>query len=284
VLMQNQKQLKHEVRLFLEQEMSHGELIDLPCGQSGVFSRKSPDKDGVNQDGAALLSLAEDQAVLIVADGMGGARAGEKAASTAIESVISTVLAAPAADDSSLRTAILDGFELANQRVCEMGIGAATTLVVVEICGSVIRSYHAGDSVVLIFGRGGKIKLQTLSHAPVAYAVESGLLEERAALDHDERNIVSNVIGSADMRIDIGPPVELAPNDTVIISSDGLFDNLEVTEIMELSRKGPLTEVIDQLVSECQKRMSKPQPSLPSKPDDLTFITFRPRGSNGNGG
>jgi len=265
--------------------MSRGELIELPCGQSGVFSKKSPDKEGVNQDGAALISLSEDQAVLIVADGMGGARAGEKAASTALESVISSVLAAtPLSEESTLRTAILNGFELANQRVCAMGLGAGTTLVVVEVSGSVIRTYHAGDSVVLVFGRGGKIKLQTLAHAPVAYAVESGMLEERAALDHDERNIVSNMIGSSDMRIDLGPPTELAPNDTVIISSDGLFDNLEITEIMELSRKGPLDEVIDKLAHECQKRMTKPESSLPSKPDDLTFITFRPNGSNSNPG
>ena len=57
--------------------------------------------------------------------------------------------------------------------------------------------------------------------------------------------------------------------------SDGLFDNLEQEEIVELVRKGPLEEAIDELADRCLSRMNGSGGRRPSKPDDLTLVAYR---------
>jgi PPM family protein phosphatase len=178
-----------------------------------------------------------------------------------------------------LRTAILDGIEKANRDVLKLGVGAATTLAVAEIQGNRLRTYHVGDSQIMVIGHKGKIKLKTMSHSPVGYAIEAGLLEEQDAIMHEELHLVSNLIGYASMHIEIGTPMELSPRDTVIIASDGLFDNLRSEEIAATCRGGQLLSMSRELISACRARMIDAPDGEPSKPDDLTFIAFRRRAS-----
>ena len=51
-----------------------------------------------------------------------------------------------------------------------------------------------------------------------------------------------NVIGSSDMRVEVGPALQLAARDTVLLASDGLFDNLYIDEIVDTIRRGPLVK------------------------------------------
>jgi serine/threonine protein phosphatase PrpC len=180
------------------------------------------------------------------------------------------------AESGLLREGILNGFELANRAVSALPGGAATTLAVAEIEGRQVRSYHVGDSMILVVGQRGKTKLQTVSHSPVGYAVEAGVLGQDEAMHHEERHLVSNMVGTAEMRIEIGPILELRPRDTLLLASDGLFDNLRMDEIVGLIRKGPLDRVARALIDQCRRRMLEPASGLPSKPDDLTFVAFRP--------
>ena len=119
------------------------------------------------------------------------------------------------------------------------------------------------------------MKLQTIPHSPIGYAVEAGLMEQEEAIHHEERHVISNVIGSDQMRIEMGPPTELAPRDTLLLASDGLFDNLFPDEIVEAIRSGPLDNSIGSLVEAAQGRMATGGGTAPSKPDDLTVIAFR---------
>jgi serine/threonine protein phosphatase PrpC len=174
------------------------------------------------------------------------------------------------------RGAILDGIEAANRAIRELGTGAATTLALVEIQGRVIRPYHVGDSVILLTGQRGKIKLQTISHSPIGYAVEAGLMNEEEAIHHEARHVISNVIGSDEMRIEIGPAIEMADRDTMVLASDGLLDNLLPDEIVEFVRSGPLDEGVGAMIAEAEQRMAGQDEAGPSKPDDLTVIAYRP--------
>jgi serine/threonine protein phosphatase PrpC len=218
--------------------------------------------------------------VLAIADGLGGHAGGERASRLAIETIQQSINATVGSDGfaqgDALRSAILNGIETANRSVRDLGCGAATTLALVEIQGRTIRSYHVGDSAVLVTGQRGKLKLQTISHSPVGYAVESGLMNEEDAIHHEARHVISNTIGSEQMRIEMGPHVELAPRDTVVLASDGLFDNLLPSEIVELVRSGPLEQAVTDLAEEAQRRMTSQLGSAPSKPDDLTVIAYRP--------
>ena len=176
-----------------------------------------------------------------------------------------------------LRAAVLDGIERANDTIQALGIGAATTIAAAEITGREVRPYHVGDSMILLVGQRGKVKFQSVSHSPVAQAVEAGLLDEHEAMHHEDRHLVSNVVGSPSMRIEIGPQLKMAERDTLLLASDGLFDNLHLSEIIEIVRKGPLRECVRGLAAAATQRMHSESTKIPSKPDDLSIVAFRRR-------
>ncbi len=257
-------------------EMSRPEVIAVAGGEAAVFSARNPSRQTSNEDAAAIVPAANRGAILAVADGLGGQRSGARAAELAVQAVVGCVTAADG--DAGLRAAILDGFERANRSVTDLGVGAGTTLAAVEIDGSTIRPYHVGDSTILVTGQRGRIELLTVSHSPVGYAVEAGLLDEQEAIHHEDRHLVSNIVGSPEMRIEVGRPLTLKPRDTLLIGSDGLFDNMHVAEVVEVIRKGPLAVVAAALADACRRRMQEPEPGHPSHPDDLTFIIYRRSG------
>ena len=133
---------------------------------------------------------------------------------------------------ASTREAILSGFDRANRAVLQRGGGGATTLAVVEVRAGRLRSYHVGDSGVLVFGGRGKVRLQTIFHSPVGYAVEAGVLDEEEAMNHVDRHLVSNVVGDRSMHVGVSYPRRLRPMDTVVLASDGLFDNAYTEEVV----------------------------------------------------
>lgn len=246
-------------------------------GRCALYTRHSPVK-GFNQDAAAIVPHTRNSGAILVADGLGGLLAGEVAAEIAASSVRESILQLGSADRAragALRTAILDGLERANERIMTDASGSATTIALVEIRGQSIRSYHVGDSMVLVCGLQGKLKHLTESHSPVGFAMKAGVLDEHEAMHHRKRHLVSNVIGSPDMLIETGPRLRLAARDTVLVATDGLFDNLHVSEIVERVRKGPLREAVERLAQDATERMLRPMPDQPSKPDDLTIIAFR---------
>jgi serine/threonine protein phosphatase PrpC len=247
-------------------------IVATSTGKAAIFSAPSPEPGRENQDAAALISIAPGLSVLAVADGVGGSAGGAQAALLALECLIERVAQA---DDDALRAPILDGIEAADAAVRGLGIAAGTTLVAAEIHAKRMRAFHVGDSMLLAVGQRGRVKYQTVPHSPVGYAVEAGVLDESEAMLHDERHLVSNVVGAGDMRIEVGPVVRLAPRDTIVLASDGVFDNLEVAEVIDLVRKGPLEAAANHLRAACHSRMLAPAPDLPSKPDDLTFILHR---------
>jgi serine/threonine protein phosphatase PrpC len=267
---------------LVEAEMNQVAAFEFLGGVAAVFSTRSPQKETPNEDAAAFWPLGQTSGVLAVADGLGGHAGGERASRLAIETIQKSLQEAiPASAENGepvdLRAAILNGIEAANGAVRELGTGAATTLALVEIQDRTIRTYHVGDSAILVTGQRGKVKLQTIPHSPIGYAVEAGLMKEEEAIHHEERHVISNVIGSDQMRIEIGPPTEMATRDTLLLASDGLFDNLLPDEIIEAIRSGPLDQAVGSLVELAQKRMASPAGTAPSKPDDLTVIAYRPR-------
>jgi serine/threonine protein phosphatase PrpC len=260
---------------LLEQDMKAPAAYELGSGSAVVYSARCPGKQTPNEDAAAIVRLNDESAVLVVADGMGGGAAGEKASALAVGAIVNQLDAYGGHDDQLLRAAIMNGIEQANGKVQSLGLGAATTLAVVQIQGRTVRPYHVGDSLVLVVGNKGKVKLQTVAHSPVGYAVEAGVLDAEDAMHHEDRHIVSNMVGADDMRIEVGAPLELAARDTLVVASDGLSDNLHVDEVVDLARKGPLKRALKKMVVTAHTRMTAPQDGIPSKPDDLTIIAFR---------
>lgn len=239
-----------------------------------AYTERAPDKQTENEDTVGIIPWGPEAAVLVVADGAGGLPAGKRASLIAVTALKDSLQVA-LEKTTLLRTAVLNGIEAANQAVRELANGSATTLTVVTIEGRLARTYQIGDSEAIVVGQRGRIKLQTAVHSPTGFAVEAGFLDQREALHHAERHLVSNFIGAADMRIDVGAGVELDARDTVIVASDGLTDNVHFEEIVELARKGPLAVAADRVIEKARRRMADERAGQPSKPDDLSLILFR---------
>lgn len=239
-----------------------------------LYTVRSPGKDTCNEDAAAVIPCGVRAGVLAIADGLGGVTSSEKASAavmTELEKTVSTL-----DDPAFLRDAILNAIENANLDIVSMTTSSATTVLAVEVNNDTIRSVHAGDSMALVTGQRGKIKYQTISHSPVGYALESGFMQDDEAMTHDDRHYISNAVGSTDMRLELGPSLKLSQYDTLLLASDGLYDNLTIDEIIQLIRCGPLVHCAKQLISLCRERMLNKGASELCKPDDMSFILYRP--------
>jgi serine/threonine protein phosphatase PrpC len=254
--------------------------LSVAGGQLMAFCRRAPDKTTENEDAVAIVPYGADAAVLVVADGAGGMPGGRRASQLAVTRLAES-LGESLKETALMRTAVLNGIEAANNAVLGTGTGAATTLTVVAIEGRTARTFQIGDSEALIVGNRGLVRAQTMAHSPTGFAVEAGFLDQRDALHHEERHLVSNFLGTTDMRIDMGAAVEMQQRDTLLLASDGVTDNLHRHEIVELIRKGPMSSAIDALIRLATYRMTADSSKQPSKPDDLSVILFRKPKANG---
>lgn len=260
--------------LLAETDLAKPEQQHFMSGEVVLYTHRAPNKSGINEDCLALIPYNDDSGVLLIADGVGGHPQGHTASQIAVQSLYRQIQKA-AVHAQPLRDAILDGIEIANQTLLAQGRGAATTLAVIELQHDWVRPYHVGDSLILVLGQRGRRKLQSIAHSPVGYAVEAGMLDADEAIHHKERHLVSNILGSDELHIQIGINKQLAKHDTLLLASDGLADNLYEDEITEIIRKGPLAIAAERLVQLAKVRMCNPDGSSPSHPDDLSFILFR---------
>lgn len=246
------------------------------CGPGTVsmFTRSSPASDHPNEDSVGIIPIDENNAVLMVADGLGGHNNGKEASMLVLDEIRKTVNRTKK-QAGAIREAILKGIEKANRSVMKKFPGAASTIAIVEIQDDTFSTYHAGDSEILVTDKSGEISYQSIVHSPVGYAVEAGILNEAQAIMHDERHLVSNVVGDTDMHIAMTSNIRLRENETVLLASDGLFDNLQKNEITDLIKKGDLAECSAKLFAKAKARMHETDSEKPSKFDDLSFILFR---------
>lgn len=248
----------------------------MPFAEAAVafYSAPCPGTAHRCQDAIVIIPLGPERGVIAVADGMGGLPGGREAASIAI-GALADGLSGDSSEQVSVRSRIMDSIECANERILATGIGSATTLAVAEIGPASVRAYHVGDSEIMAFGQRGRVKIQSVPHSPVGFAYHAGMLDENQAITHEDRHIVSNVLGTRDMRIEIGSAIPLAPHDTVVVCSDGLVDNLQFEEISAGLRQGRLDRMLQKLADTAVRRMTESEPGRPSKPDDLSLIAYR---------
>jgi PPM family protein phosphatase len=258
---------------LFKQEQS--EFVNLSDAQweACAYSRKNPFKETCNEDAIVVIPVDDESTVFAIADGCGGMRGGEQAASLCLQMLCEAIEQHRDGPDR-LRFAIIEGIERANNAIQELKIGAACTIAVVECTQRTMRPYHVGDSMILVSSNRGRIRYQSVSHSPVGFAVESGMLCENEAMHHEDRHLVSNVVGHSHMRIEMGPVVPLSTRDTILIASDGLFDNLNMTEVIEHVRKGKLHEAVRNASNLAHQRMLGID-GHPCKPDDISMVAIR---------
>lgn len=185
------------------------------------------------------LDVWRELAVLVVADGMGGAAAGELASGLVVRvlgkelmSLLTQLLDGTNKDTATLANAIAAALREANRAVWNTaqqdaawkGMGATAAVAVVwdtDVCIG-----HVGDCRVY-HQRGGRLTQVTRDQTLVARMVELGQLTPKQALTHRARNEITNAVGMTS-KLDPAPyQVKLAAGDWLLVACDGLHAHLD---------------------------------------------------------
>jgi len=172
-----------------------------------------------------------------VADGMGGAQAGEiasKLAAAALEDTDPGAMSGPERVTSLIQEA--------NRRVHERAVsdpstsGMGTTMTVALVEGTNVTFGHVGDSRAYRY-REGSIEQITEDHSLVNELLKSGKLSPDEAETHPQRSVITRAVGT-DPDVDVDSfIVEAEPGDVFLICSDGLTDMVEDEGIREVLEK-----------------------------------------------
>lgn len=265
-----------EYKTYFDHHAARPEVTRVGKKEIATFSLGSPEKDDKNEDSVVWMAW-EDALLLAIADGVGGQAGGSGASMLTIQ-IVTDVFKNMDVEQISMdafREGVLNVFERANREIQDIGIGSGTTLTIVTVEGKLARVFSVGDSSTLICGNKGKIRFINTPHSPTGYAIAAGVLDENDALHHAERHLLSNLVGSPDMHIDIGPTVKLSTRDRILIASDGLWDNMYQEEIIASVRKGSLRKAADAMQNTCRSRMVEKDENLPGHADDLSFLIAR---------
>ena len=197
-----------------------------------------------NEDAYAL-----DPPLYVVADGMGGHRAGEVAARLAVDAL---------SDRASLigsggGEALAEAFRAANRLILAAAAeddalrGMATTCTAAVVRGRVARIAHVGDSRAYLW-HGGRLRQLTEDHNVVAQLVREGYLSTAEAARHPRRNVILRALGLPDVEID-SLEVVLDAGDRLLLCSDGLTNELDDDAIMAVLLGEPDAQAaVDRLV------------------------------------
>jgi PPM family protein phosphatase len=172
--------------------------------------------------------------VFAVADGMGGAQAGElasKLAAAAVEGTDSGGLAGRDRVLSLIAEANRRVYERSNTDASASGMGTTVTIALVE--GDTVTIGHVGDSRAYL-ARDGQMEQLTEDHSLVAELMKSGKLSQEEAETHPQRSVITRALGT-DPDVDADAfTVDGRPGDVFLLCSDGLTTMLDDDDILDL--------------------------------------------------
>ena len=178
----------------------------------------------------------EEKVVIAVADGMGGAVAGEIASRVAVEAAMSEATDADITPGDRVRT----GNEAVLQAIAEnhalSGMGTTLTLGLFLPEGE-LKVAHIGDSRLYLL-REGALSQLTNDHTLVAELVAMGQITAEQAETHPRRHLVTRVIGTDPIHVDEFD-LNLDPGDRLLFCSDGLTTMLRDPDVAEILRSTP---------------------------------------------
>ncbi len=205
--------------------------------------------------------------VFVVADGMGGAQAGEVASKLAVEAFQREL-----PPDGTPLERLVGCAQAANRRIYEISrteherAGMGTTLTAVYLDDSTLAVAHVGDSRAYLF-RDGALSRLTQDHSLVEELVRRGKLTEEQAAEHPQRSIITRALG-------IDPEVEVdtwtypaRAADVVLLCSDGLTSMISEEQIAAvLEQESDLDRAGEELIAAANAAGGR---------DNITVILFR---------
>jgi len=206
--------------------------------------------------------------IFVVADGMGGAQAGEVASKTAAEAFDRDLPAAP--PEQVLRETIEAANSEINQRARSdpslAGMGTTITAAIVNAESEEVAIGHVGDSRAYRL-RGGKLERLTRDHSLVEEMRRKGQLTDAQAEDHPQRSIITRALGpEPEVEVDL-QTVPASPGDVFLLCSDGLTTMIGEERIARaLSGATSMSAAVRTLVEEANRAGGR---------DNITALAFR---------
>ncbi len=213
--------------------------------------------------------------VFVVADGMGGAQAGEVASQLAIEAFERGL-----PDDGSPEERLATRVREANSQIYERSkadrgrAGMGTTLTAAYVDDAHVAIAHVGDSRAYLF-RGGSLQRLTQDHSLVDELVRRGKLTEEQAAEHPQRSIITRALGpEPDVEVDTWT-YPARPGDVILLCSDGLTSMISEERVREvLTANQNLDAAADALIHEANEAGGR---------DNITVVLFRLEELGGGG-
>lgn len=235
---------------------------------ASVSDRGLSEKRPENEDSYLVL---DERGVYAVADGVGGAQAGDVASQMAMEILGEAFLNRNGDLDAEevMRAAI----ERANSAIYQMASdlpqlsSMATTVVALHLEGDVATIGHVGDSRLYRLDRNGTLRRETNDHSVVEEEVRAGRMTPEQAQHHPSKNVISRALGAEpDVEIDL-KTIMVDAGTTFLLCSDGITRHIEDREIETLlGEGGEPTEMCDRLKEVCFERGAE---------DNLTAVVVR---------
>ena len=185
-------------------------------------------------------SYVHEPPVFAIADGMGGAQAGEVASRLAAavleemdgEAAIGEARAAELIQEANRRV-----YERSNQDAAVSGMGTTMTVALVDDASGTVAIGHVGDSRAYLI-RDGELEQLTEDHTLVNELLKSGKLSPEEANVHPQRSVITRALGTEpDVDVDTFT-IETRPGDVFLLCSDGLSSMISDGEILGLVRSG----------------------------------------------
>ena len=206
--------------------------------------------------------------IFVVADGMGGAQAGEVASKAAADAFDRDLPEGP--PERFLRETI----EEANRRIHELaradpsraGMGTTITAAIVDASGEEVGIGHVGDSRAYRLRRS-KLEQLTRDHSLVEEMRRKGQITDAQAEDHPQRSIITRALGpEPEVEVDL-QTVPASPGDVFLLCSDGLTTMVDEARIAAvLSSASSMREAVRTLVDEANAAGGR---------DNITALAFR---------
>jgi len=205
--------------------------------------------------------------LFVIADGMGGAQAGEVASKIAVE-----VFEGGLPEQGTPEERLVESAQTANRRIYEISsteherAGMGTTLTAVYVDDSDIAVAHVGDSRAYLY-RDGELARLTQDHTLVEELVRRGKLTEEQAAEHPQRSIITRALGiDPDVDVDTWTYPGRA-GDVVLLCSDGLTSMINEQQITAiLSDESDLDRAAERLIAAANDAGGR---------DNITVVLFR---------
>ena len=207
-----------------------------------------------NQDAYFAGEISQEITFAVVCDGMGGAKAGNVASTTAVKSISEYIANSyrknMSLDDITkmLRNAIISAnievYDMAAQNEQLQGMG--TTVVAAVVRGGNAVVANVGDSRVYLVD--DNITQLTTDHSIVQTLIESGKITAEDAKVHPRKNVITRALGAeSDVAVDIAE-YNLSENNTLLLCTDGLTNFVSEEDILKTFKENDISVVSEKLV------------------------------------